>query len=127
MAPDGTGSTETFRTVSLNVNTNSPTEVDRTSVTLNGNLTSLSTNTDVWFEWGKVGNGMPNSTSTQSLNSTGSFSEEITGLNPGDDYEFRAIANDGSLQDNGDTLSFVATFFSSWRSIVDGTVFVDIG
>ncbi|WP_265108612.1 S8 family peptidase [Halosolutus halophilus] len=93
----------------LTVYTDSATGVGETAATLNGTLNELggASSADVYFEWGEAGSGLPNTTSTQTLTSTGSFSDDISGLNSGTDYEFRAVANgsDGS-SDTGATASF---------------------
>ncbi|MFC4542841.1 S8 family peptidase [Halosolutus amylolyticus] len=93
----------------LTVYTDSATGVGETAATLNGTLNDLggASSADVYFEWGEAGSGLPNTTSTQTLTSTGSFSDDISGLSSGTEYEFRAVASgsDGS-SDTGATQSF---------------------
>ena len=92
----------------LAVSTNSATGVGETSATLNGSLDDLgdASSADVYFEWGTAGSGLPNTTSTQTATSTGSFSDSISGLSEGTDYEFRAVAATGDDSDTGSIQSF---------------------
>jgi hypothetical protein len=64
------------------------------SATLNGNLTSLgtATNVNVSFEWGASSGSYDEQTATLSLATAGAVSFDLTGLNPGTTYYFRAIA-----------------------------------
>ncbi len=94
------------------ISTNSPTNVDGSSATLNGSLDDLdgASSADVYFEWRETGAASWNTTSVQTLSATGSFSETLTGLTSGAEYEFRAVgdASDGDT-DTGSTLTFVAS------------------
>ena len=92
----------------LSVTTGSATGVGDTSATLNGTLNDLgdASSADVHFEWGTAGSGLPNTTSTQTLSSTGSFDANISGLSEGTDYEFRAVAQTFDDSDTGATQSF---------------------
>ena len=92
----------------LSVSTNSATGVGETAATLNGSLNDLgdANSADVYFEWGEVGSGFPNSTTPETLTSTGSFSETISELSGGTDYEFRAVAETADDADTGSTQSF---------------------
>ncbi|MDT3435570.1 metallophosphoesterase [Haloarcula sp. 1CSR25-25] len=94
---DGGGTT-------LSVTTGDATNVGETSATLNGTLNDLggATSADVYFEWGPSGN-LSNATTQQTLSATGTFSEELTGLETGTDYEFRAVAqaSDGDTDTGG--------------------------
>ncbi|PSP80856.1 serine protease [Halobacteriales archaeon QS_1_68_20] len=93
----------------LSVSTDSATSVGETSATLNGTLGDLggASSADVYFEWGPAGGSLSNTTSAQTLSSTGSFSADVSGLDSGTDYEFRAVAqgSDGS-SDTGGVQSF---------------------
>ncbi len=79
------------------VSTSSASAITSSSATLNGTLTSLGTasSVDVYFEWGPTA-GYGNTTSTQPMTTTGSFSGSITGLTPSMTYHFRTVANGGS-------------------------------
>ncbi|WP_255194048.1 S8 family serine peptidase [Natronobeatus ordinarius] len=92
----------------LSVSTNSATGVGETSATLNGSLDDLgdATSAEVSFEWGEVGSGFPNATAPETLTATGSFSETLSGLTEGVDYEFRAVAETTDDADTGLTQSF---------------------
>lgn len=97
------------------VDTNEATSVDADSTTLNGDLVDLGgdTNATVWFEWGTSEGDLNNDTSTSTLSDTVTFSKTITGLDEGETYYFRAVAENDSgtaygtikdfyIEDNGD-------------------------
>ena len=94
---------------SLVVTTGDATDVGTDSATLNGSLDDLggASSADVYFEWRESGAASWNTTAAQTLSSTGSFSDDVTGLSSGTDYEFRAVADasDGD-SDAGTTNTF---------------------
>jgi subtilisin len=96
----------------FSVSTDSATNVDGSSATLNGSLDNLdgASSANVYFEWRETGASSWNTTSTQTLSMTGSFSDDVTGLTEGAEYEFRAVgeASDGDT-DTGGTVTFTAT------------------
>lgn len=103
-ASDGdtdTGSPSGFTTGehSVSVSTDGATDVGETAATLNGSLTDLgnANSADVHFEYREAGSSSWNTTSTQPLTATESFTASVTGLASGADYEFRtvAVASDG--------------------------------
>ncbi|MFC7008688.1 hypothetical protein [Halalkalicoccus salilacus] len=117
-ASDGdidTGSSMTFTTTTSDtgvaVSTASASNVGESSATLNGSLDDLggADSADVYFEWGPSGD-LSNTTEPQTLSSTGPFSEEITGLEAGEEYEYRAVAeaSDGDT-DTGSSITFTTT------------------
>ena len=90
------------------VETNDATEVDDSSVILRGTLTELEgyDEATVYFEWGETGEGLSETTDEQTLESTGEFDSEVTSLESGTEYEFRAVVGPEGDLDTGDTLSF---------------------
>lgn len=113
------GDTDTGTTVSFStpddppaVTTDAPTNVSDSSATLNGSLDDLggASSVDCYFEWREVGASSWTTTATQTLSATGSFSEDVTGLSSGTDYEYRAVADasDGDA-DTGSTLTFTTS------------------
>ncbi|WP_416841195.1 S8 family serine peptidase [Haloferax sp. DFSO52] len=116
-ASDGdsdTGQISTFQTTvdpGVVVSTDSPTSVGESTATLNGTLSDLggASSADVAFEWGERGSGFPNTTSGQSLSSTGAFSESVSGLASDTEYEFRAVAT----ASDGDTDTASAIVFTT--------------
>jgi len=98
-------------TESVAVTTEPATDITGSSTTLNGTLTELSglDAVEVAFEYGPAGDSLTESTASQTLSSTGEFSETVDGLTAGIDYEFRAVAvaAAGDTSDTGDVLQFV--------------------
>lgn len=92
----------------VSVSTESASNILETEVTLNGNLDSLGqeSDVDVLFQYRETGASSWTETSAETLSSTGSFSETVTGLNEATDYEFRAKAEYGTEEEFGDTLTF---------------------
>lgn len=86
-------------------------DVGETTATLDGSVTDLGNadSADTHFEYREAGTSGWNTTDTQTLTATGSFSETVTGLASGTDYEFRAFvsASDGDT-DTGNSLSFTS-------------------
>ncbi|MDD5486243.1 MAG: hypothetical protein PHW65_01625 [Dehalococcoidales bacterium] len=92
--------------------TDPATEIGENSAVLNGTLTEDGTEglvaCTVYFEY-RRGTGAVSTTAAQSFIAVNSFSENITGLDPGTLYNFRAIfTND------------VGTTYGSWRSFLTG-------
>ncbi len=96
-----TGETLTFRKEKLDpdkdlpeVATKPATDVNKKTATLNGHLITLGDfdEVDVFFEYRIVGADEWLVTDTQTLTEPGPFSDEISGLLTGVEYEFRAIA-----------------------------------
>ena len=79
--------------VAPSVQTDSATNVTKTTATLNGELTDMgsASQVTVYFEYG-TDTTYGNETSHQTLSETGSFSAGLTGLTPGTTYHFRAVA-----------------------------------
>lgn len=80
----------------ITVTTDTAEDVTDSSATLTGTLTDLggADEADVSFEWGPSGD-LANTTTAETLSSTGSFSKSIDSLTAETTYEFRAVA-DGS-------------------------------
>ncbi|MFO8114695.1 MAG: S8 family serine peptidase [Halorubrum sp.] len=92
----------------LTVTTNGAGEVDESTATLGGELTELVgyDSATVSFEWGTSGDELSNTTAEQTLDSTGQFSDQVTGLEENTEYEFRAIAEADTDTATGSTASF---------------------
>jgi subtilisin len=114
-ASDGdaaTGSIRTLTTVTepaLAVSTVDSSGVGETTATLKGSLDALggASSADVGFEYRQSGASSWSATATETRSSSGSFSREISALESGTDYEFRAVADasDGDTA-TGSTLTF---------------------
>lgn len=90
------------------VRTESATDIDASSATLNGDLRDLGTadEVEVFFEYREVGESDWTETTRRTKSETGEFSEVISGLDSNTEYEFRAVANSASGRDEGATNSF---------------------
>jgi hypothetical protein len=85
------------------VTTNAATDIGVDSATLNGDLTGMGTasSVDVSFEWGLT-TSYGYETTPQTLTGTGTFSDGISSLIPGETYHFRAkaVGNDTAYGDD---------------------------
>lgn len=100
----------TFTTAVMppSVEVSSAGSVQNESAVLNGNITSLGSATavTVYFEFGTT-TGYGSASANQTITTTGPFSIEITGLDHGVTYHFRAVADAGT---HGTSLSADADF-----------------
>jgi hypothetical protein len=89
------------------VSTSAATDIDQSSATLNGNLTSLgsASSVDVSFEYGTT-TSYGTTTETIPMHGAVGFSTVITGLNPGTTYHFRAKAVSSYGTATGDDMTF---------------------
>lgn len=100
---DGDGETD-----SVSVSTNDASDVSTDSATLNGDVTELSgyDSATVSVEYRETGASSWTATAGQSTGSTGTFSEDVSGLDSDTDYEFRAVADVSDDSATGATSSF---------------------
>ncbi|MEW6143349.1 MAG: hypothetical protein AB1597_09415 [Chloroflexota bacterium] len=104
------------------VATGAATNVTTSSATLNGELTSLGSATEVavFFDYGTAPT-YGTSTPFKVMSAAGSFSANITGLNPGTTYYFRARANGGaSGAASGNAMTFTTTTPPAPPSVTTG-------
>jgi subtilisin len=116
VADDGVATTQSsnwsFTTESTTttpaVTTNSATGVGTNQADFNGDLTDLggASSVNVNFEWGSQAEGLINTTTVDSVATTGSFSTTTSGLSPNTIYEFRAVAENTQGTVYGLTESF---------------------
>lgn len=80
------------------VSTGTATNIQVDQADVDGTLDDMDGNSsiDVYFQYREEGALTWSSTTAQTLSSTGSFSDTITGLSHDTTYEFRAVADDGS-------------------------------
>jgi hypothetical protein len=118
-APDGSktyGEQSVFTTTANNnvgVTALPATSITSSTAVLNGNLGNIGTSPgiQVWFEYGTTAQ-YGNSTEMQLKNSPGDFSAAITGLAPGKNYYYRAVAlspTGGSKSINSPASSFLTS------------------
>lgn len=93
----------------FSVITQDPTAVDTTSVTLEGELSNLdgANSADCHFEWRQNGASSWNTTTKQTLNETGTFSDSLSGIEEDSEYEYRSLGDaSDNVSDTGTTVSF---------------------
>ena len=92
----------------LPVTTSAATSITSSSATLNGSVTNTGgENADQrGFDWGTSSGNYSGSWTESGSFGTGSFSQEVTGLNPGTIYYFRAKAHNSSGWGYGNEQSF---------------------
>lgn len=93
---------------SVSVETDPATGVGETAATLNGTLASVegADTATVFFEYGVAGAGFPETTGSGDFSPGTSFSADISNLQDGTSYEFRAVASTGNASDDGFAQSF---------------------
>jgi hypothetical protein len=98
---------------------NNATSITIKSVVLNGRLINFGTSSSVqvYFQWGVTDN-YTETTQPLELSELASFSANITGLNPGTMYHFRAVASGGSMG-YGEDVSFQTTPVPTFAEITD--------
>lgn len=103
-----TGSINTFTTLSTpTVSTGNASNISETSADLSGTLDDTGGfDCDVSFEYRATGSTTWNQTSTQTLTSSGSFSQTVSGLDLRTEYEFRAVATNSAGTSTGSTNTF---------------------
>ncbi len=91
------------------VSTESATDVTATSAALHGSLEDLgdASSADVSFEYREAGADEWTATDAETLSAPGSFSREVSGLSPQQEYEYRAVAVDA---DGDEAVSTTASF-----------------
>lgn len=89
--------------VSIDIHTDTATDVGQTTATLNGELVEFegTDEVEVWFEYGTLGSGFPNSTASADFSFPTAFSMDISGLREDTSYELRAVASAGGLTETG--------------------------
>jgi len=101
-----------LETKDIEVSTDAADNVTTNSATLNGSLDTFENFTndaDVSFDWGEQGTGLSNNIDAGTLVTTGTFDADLTGLNSGTTYEFRAVAESEGLRAEGSILTFTTT------------------
>jgi len=99
-----------------------------TSAQLNGYLDNMggASSCDVWFVWDTTYHSSwqdyTYSTSSQTMYSTGSFSDIISGLNPDIEYHFRAVASNSAGLSQGEDLIIInqikiTTMTDNWNFV----------
>ncbi len=92
----------------IGISTNSPTGVTTSSATLNGTVSINGiSSTQVYFEWGNDSFlSTFNTTAPQSVSSTQSYAQSISGLAANTNYYYRAVAVSGGMIVRGAIASF---------------------
>ena len=101
----------------VEVVTEPATDVGDNEATLNGSLESIGSGdeADVWFDYKLSSDTTWSSTTTQTLTSAGSFSEQLSELEADTSYDFRAQSDGLETTDTGSTLTFTTGgLFDEW-------------
>jgi hypothetical protein len=89
------------------VDTLTPSSVDEDSATLRGKLTDDGNDdNDVYFKWGTSSSNLNRTLDAGTKSSTGSFSENLSGLDADETYYYKACADNSSGSDCGSIESF---------------------
>jgi len=94
--------------IEIDVQTSEASSISGSLATLNGELTQFVGDGSVngLFRWRPAGEEPIEETSKQELSTTSSFSESVSGLESGLEYEFRAVVEIGSDEYAGQIRSF---------------------
>lgn len=117
-----TGALITFETTG--VVTDPASNVGATEAQLNGTVSLGSlTSVEARFDYRQVGSSTWNTTVFQTVDTSGSYSDTITGLSPTTDYEFRAYieSSDGTNSDTGTTNTFTTLEQLAGTCTLNGT------
>jgi hypothetical protein len=106
------------------VTTGGVSDLTGSSASLNGSLDDLggADSTDVSFEWRESGASDWNSTATETMTSTGAFSQGLTELSSETTYEYRAVAGASDGQSATGSVTEFTTDVGLGRTLtIDGT------
>jgi len=98
--------------------------IDNESATIRGEITALTNfgeQSEVFFEFGEDSAGLPNTTDIQEQGEVGIFTEELTGLETGESYEFQAFGSVRDVSDEGAILSFETDDFEISITTLEAT------
>ena len=93
----------------VSTTTEQPRNVDTSSATLVADATfaGYSGTADVWFTWGEVGAGMPNTTPTYTISSSQEVTHDLTALAQATEYEYQAhIDHPDTVADSGSIVPY---------------------
>lgn len=97
------------------ISTLDPDQITETTARLNGNLTSLGSesNVDVFFRWRETGEETWNETTKVDRSATGTFNATIESLTKGTQYEFKTVVewDSGGESEIGETVQFFTQLF----------------
>ncbi len=89
------------------VDTLSPTSIDADSATLRGKLVDTGNDSnDIYFKWGTSSNNLNRTLDAGTKSSTGTFSENLSGLDSDETYYYKACADNSNGSDCGSIESF---------------------
>jgi len=84
-------------------------DVGEDSATIRGEITELTNfaeDAEVFFEWGEITEGLPNTTDIQLQDTVGVFTEDLTNLSEDTTHEFQAFGSVRDVSDEGVVLTF---------------------
>jgi len=110
-------------------------DVGEDSATIRGEITELENfgeDAEVFFEWGEITEGLPNTTDIQLQDTVGVFTEDLTNLSEDTEHEFQAFGSVRDVSDDGVVLTFETgdaipdSVVHHWFAPEDESTFVDI-
>jgi len=108
----------------ISIDTLEAENIDNESATIRGEITALTNfgeQSEVFFEWGEDSAGLPNTTDIQEQGEVGIFTEDLTGLETGESYEFQAFGSVRDVSDEGAILSFETDDFEIAVTTLEAT------
>jgi len=93
----------------ISIDTLEAENVEADSATIRGEITELTNfgeDAEVFFEFGEITEGLPNTTDIQLQDTVGVFTEDLTNLSEGTTHEFQAFGSVRDVSDDGVVLTF---------------------
>jgi len=107
----------------ISIDTLEAEDVGEDSATIRGEITELTNfgeDAEVFFEWGEITQGLPNTTDIQLQDTVGVFTEDLTNLSEDTTHEFQAFGSVRDVSDDGVVLTF-----ETGSAIPDPDVYLD--
>jgi len=93
----------------ISIDTLEAENVEADSATIRGEITEITNfgeDAELFFEWGEITEGLPNTTDIQLQDTVGVFTEDLTNLSQDTSHEFQAFGSVRDVSDDGVVLTF---------------------